>query len=124
MFGDKYGNSKILGIIFLVVVGVIVLQTYLSYQDDIRVARERVMSGSQVIQTACGPIEYATRGEVLPVMVIHGAGGGYDQGLFISEIFLNGDFRVIAPSRYGFLQTPLPINATPGCTGRCLLLPA
>lgn len=118
------GTLKLPGIIFLVVVGVIVLKTYLSYQDDIRVARERVMSGSQVIQTACGPIEYATRGEGPPVLVIHGAGGGYDQGLFISEIFLNGDFRVIAPSRYGFLQTPVPINATPAAQAdaySCLL---
>ncbi len=56
---------------------------------------------------------YVTRGNGPPVLVIHGAGGGYDQGLYLSEVFLGGDFSVIAPSRYGFLQTPLPINATP-----------
>ncbi len=69
-------------------------------------------------------IEYASRGEGHPVLVIHGAGGGHDQGLFISEVLLSGDFRVIAPSRYGFLQTPLPINATPAAQAdayACLL---
>lgn len=83
-----------------------------SYQSDINKAQDRVRS-SQIIETACGPIEYTTRGEGHPVLMIHGAGGGYDQGIFLSEVFLSGDFRVIAPSRYGFLQTPLPINATP-----------
>lgn len=83
-----------------------------SYQSDINKAQDRIRSG-KIIETSCGPIEYATRGEGLPVLVIHGAGGGYDQGLYLSEVFLGSDFSVIAPSRYGFLQTPLPINATP-----------
>ncbi|MFZ3166970.1 MAG: hypothetical protein WA130_05090 [Candidatus Methanoperedens sp.] len=65
---------KLLGIMFLIVVGVITTQTYLSYQHDIRAARERVMTGSQVIETACGTIEYATMGEGPPVLVVHGAG--------------------------------------------------
>lgn len=58
------------------------------------------------------------------MLVIHGAGGGYDQGLALSEEFLSGDFLVIAPSRYGFLQTPLPTNATPAAQAdafACLL---
>ena len=83
----------------------------LNYQIDINKAQD-LLKSSQIIETACGPIEYATRGEGSPVLVIHGAGGGYDQGLYLSEVFLSGDFRVIAPSRYGFLQTPLPINTT------------
>lgn len=103
---------KLLGIIFLVVVGAIITQTYLSYQHDIRAAQERVISGSKIIETKCGPIEYAAIGEGPPVLVVHGAGGGYDQGLILSEILLNDDFRVIAPSRFGFLRTLLPANAT------------
>jgi len=48
--------------------------------------RERVMSGSKVIETKCGPIEYAAGEKVLPCLWVHGAGGGYDQGLWISRI--------------------------------------
>ena len=51
------------------------------------------------METSCGPIEYSTRGEGSTVLVIHGAGGGFDQGLILSEVFLSDDFRVIAPSR-------------------------
>ncbi len=97
----------------LIAIAAILLLTAiaLSYQSDISKAQDRIKS-SQIIETACGPIEYATWGEGSPVLVIHGAGGGYDQGLYLSEVFLNNNFRVIAPSRYGFLQTPVPVNAT------------
>jgi pimeloyl-ACP methyl ester carboxylesterase len=46
------------------------------------------------------------------VLVIHGAGGGFDQGLDIAQSVQHG-FRVIAPSRFGYLRTPLPHAASP-----------
>jgi pimeloyl-ACP methyl ester carboxylesterase len=76
-------------------------------------SRERLLAGSHIIQTGAEPIEYADVGKGYPVLVVHGAGGGYDQGIILSEIFLNDNFRVIAPSRFGFLRTPLPANASP-----------
>lgn len=95
------------------IIAVILIVTYPSYRSDIRAARERVMSGSQVIETKCGPIEYATRGEGPPVLVVHGAGGGYDQGLWIARDQVGEGFRIIAPSRFGYLRTPLPHDASP-----------
>jgi pimeloyl-ACP methyl ester carboxylesterase len=85
---------------------------YTSYQRDIHRARQRVSTGSQVVQTPCGPIEYAVAGDGPPVLVVHGAGGGYDQGLEIAEALVAGGFRVIAPSRFGYLRTPLPADAS------------
>ena len=46
------------------------------------------------------------------MLVVHGAGGGYDQGLILAQ-FVGDDFRRIAISRFGFLRTPLSINASP-----------
>jgi pimeloyl-ACP methyl ester carboxylesterase len=40
--------------------------------------------------------------------VVHGAGGGYDQGLDFARHLVDGGFRVIAMSRFGYLRTPLP----------------
>ncbi|HJP67382.1 MAG TPA: alpha/beta hydrolase, partial [Sphingomicrobium sp.] len=37
----------------------------------------------------------------------HGAGGGYDQGLLIARDF-GARYRRIAPSRFGYLKTPVP----------------
>src|SRR6266542_2035612 len=85
---------------------------YLSYRRDIHRARERVSTGSQIVQTPCGPIEYALAGDGPPVLVVHGAGGGYDQGLEIGEPLVNSGFRVIAMSRFGYLRTPLPGDAS------------
>jgi 2-hydroxy-6-oxonona-2,4-dienedioate hydrolase len=82
------------------------------------------MSGSQVIETRCGPIEYATMGEGPPVLVVHGAGGGYDQGILLARMMVGDGFRFITPSRFGFLRTPLPANATPAAQAdahACLL---
>lgn len=47
------------------------------------------------------------------LLVIHGAGGGYDQGMILSRVLLRNDSQVIAPSRFGFLRTPIPENASP-----------
>ncbi len=106
------------------IIAVILIATYPSYRSDIRAARERVISGSQVIETKCGPIEYATMGEGPPVLVVHGAGGGYDQGLWIARDSVGEGFRIIAPSRFGYLRTPLPQDASPAAQAdahACLL---
>ena len=55
-------------------------------------------------------MEYATHGSGPPLLVVHGAGGGFDQGLILAEGLAG--FRVIAPSRFGYLRTPLPEDAS------------
>ena len=39
----------------------------------------------QVVRTARGAIEYGETGQGFPVLVIHGAGGGCDQGLLAGQ---------------------------------------
>ena len=51
-------------------------------------------------------------GSGVPLLVIHVAGGGYDQAMIIGRDF-DGDFRIIAPSRFGYLRTPVPPIASP-----------
>jgi len=105
------------------VIGLFVL-VYANYQGDIRQARERISVGSQMIETACGQIEYAVVGDGPPVLVVHGAGGGYDQGLDFSKPLVQSGFRVIAMSRFGYLRTPLPEDASPAAQAdayACLL---
>lgn len=86
--------------------------TYTTYHRDIERARARIAVGSQVAQTSCGPIEYAIAGEGPPVIAVHGAGGGYDQGLELAGALVARGFRVIAMSRFGYLRTPLPADAS------------
>jgi pimeloyl-ACP methyl ester carboxylesterase len=51
--------------------------------------------------------------ELPPVLVVPGAGGGLDQGLSMVEDFLGDGYHYIAPSRFGYLRTPLPEDASP-----------
>jgi 2-hydroxy-6-oxonona-2,4-dienedioate hydrolase len=85
----------------------------ISYREEIRRARARVAAGSRMLETASGPIEYAEAGEGQPVLVIHGAGGGYDQGLDLAAGLVRYGYRVITVSRFGYLRTPLPRDASP-----------
>ena len=86
---------------------------WLSFRREMREARARLDSGSVVVETALGPIEYGREGEGEPALVIHGAGGGYDQGLAIGRDALGFGYDLIAPSRFGYLRTPLRRDLSP-----------
>jgi 2-hydroxy-6-oxonona-2,4-dienedioate hydrolase len=88
------------------------LPTYVTDRRAIGPAYDRIATGSQIAETRCGPIEYAATGEGLPVLVVHGAGGGFDQGLELAAAFARDGFRIIAVSRFGYLRTPLPADAS------------
>jgi pimeloyl-ACP methyl ester carboxylesterase len=83
------------------------------YVRDLAAIRARVQQGGHLAATPAGIVEYANQGEGRPALVIHGAGGGYDQGLLIAASLLGPGFRVIAPSRFGDLQTPVPKDTSP-----------
>jgi len=85
---------------------------YARYRPVRDAARARISTGSQIAATHSGPIEFADAGAGPPVLVIHGAGGGFDQGLDLGEGLVRAGFRVIAPSRFGYLRTPLPTDAS------------
>jgi 2-hydroxy-6-oxonona-2,4-dienedioate hydrolase len=100
--------------VLLVALAAGAVRLYGRYQADLARARRRLEeSGSHVAQTACGPIEYATGGEGIPVLEVHGIFGGFDQGLLVARPVLGDGFRIVAPSRFGYLGTPLPADASP-----------
>jgi 2-hydroxy-6-oxonona-2,4-dienedioate hydrolase len=115
-------NSLWLGIILSAVTTSLAVAIYLAYLNDMTEARERISTTVQVINTAYGPIQYADVGHGAPVLMIHGAGGGFDQGLFTAKGALGDDmadnYRIIAPSRFGYLGTSMPSNgdASPAAT--------
>ncbi|MEP9347429.1 alpha/beta hydrolase [Xanthobacter sp. KR7-225] len=72
-------------------------------------AAERAM-----VATALGAVEVAQAGHGRPVLALHGGMGGFDQGLILAEAVLAdpSTFRVVAPSRPGYLGTPLAARGT------------
>ena len=95
--------------VVLILAVVLVLAAYLR---DINRAYERVRGKSAVLSSAYGDIEYTEGGAGPHVLVIHGSGGGYDQGELIIQSFLNNRFHWIAPSRFGYLRSTFHDGAT------------
>jgi pimeloyl-ACP methyl ester carboxylesterase len=67
-----------------------------------------------VIETAEGSVQYVDSGSGSPVLFVHGSPGGCDEGELMGRFLVEAGYRVIAPSRPGYLATPLTdANATP-----------
>ena len=99
-------------VIVLLFVGAALAVVLIAYERDMRAARERIAAGSQIAQTRCGPIEYAVLGDGPPVLFVHGAGGGFDQALEMAASLAKNGFSVVLMSRFGYLRTPLPADAS------------
>jgi 2-hydroxy-6-oxonona-2,4-dienedioate hydrolase len=83
------------------------------FDADIKAASAAAALGSVVIGTRCGPIEYQEAGTGTPLLMVHGSGGGHDQGMAFAGNLPQRGIRVIAISRFGYLRTPMPADASP-----------
>ena len=85
--------------------------TALTYTNSIAQARSLVAPElSKVVPTRFGDLEYAEVGTGTPLLMVHGTGGGFDQGLFFAKRFSEAGYRVIAPSRFGYLRSVFPAD--------------
>ena len=66
-----------------------------------------------MLQTERGPVQVAREGNGPKVMAIHGSPGGFDQGLVWARHLRDGGCELIAPSRPGYLRTPLDSGRSP-----------
>jgi len=81
------------------------LKNEISWQD-------KVYSLKKSVKTTKGIMEYAMRGEGDVVMALHGMPGGFDQGIMGFSWVADAGFRLLAPSRPGYLGTPLSTGVT------------
>lgn len=106
---------KILKVSSLVLVFLLLLVGGLLWRDfrvSMRLARERVAGKSSLVTSPYGNIEFSEGGSGPDVLVVHGSGGGFDQGELISLAVLSDEFHWVAPSRFGYLQSTLLPDAT------------
>jgi 2-hydroxy-6-oxonona-2,4-dienedioate hydrolase len=95
----------------LLVVGAAVLIGW-QFNRDMALAQERAARGGVLLPTRCGPIEYQEAGTGVALLVVHGSGGGHDQGMAFAGTLAQHGVRVIAMSRFGYLRTPMPADAS------------
>lgn len=107
-------------VIALVLAGLIavaLLATGIGFTRWRKARLDAIYSASRVTQTAFGPVEYAQVDDGAVVLLCHGTGCGCDQGEALARL-LRGDaselpFRLLTPSRPGYLRTPLEAGRTP-----------
>ncbi|MFO1251744.1 MAG: alpha/beta fold hydrolase [Inhella sp.] len=82
------------------------------FRADMAAAYARIEGRAQLLQTPQGAIEYLDAGQGPAVLVVHGSGGGFDQGELLAEATLAPGGRRIIPSRFGYLGSSLPAGAS------------
>lgn len=84
-----------------------------AYRQALTQADIRLEGQSSLFEAASGTLEYAVAGQGPPLMMIHGTGGGFDQGLLFAQAIRNRQFQIISPSRFGYLRSAFPGDPTP-----------
>ena len=106
----------------------VILATYSLFLYDMSRSRTRPAGRSETIATPFGVEEYAEFGQGEPVLVIHGAAGGFDQALEVTLPFAGYVYRLIAPSRFGYLASVARVLCRSSCgqmpTYRCSITSA
>lgn len=101
-------------VLILAVLGLALASVLIGWRfiRDMTLAAARAAQGGVLLPTRCGPIEYQEAGAGVPLLVAHGSGGGHDQGMAFAGTLARHGVRVIAMSRFGYLGTPMPADAS------------
>ncbi|MCC7010069.1 MAG: alpha/beta fold hydrolase [Acidobacteria bacterium] len=90
------------------------------YRRDLNAARARQAAVKRSrVSTRWGAVEYAERGDGDPVLVLHGIFHNCVGGLLSVRDLFPGR-RIVAPSRFGYLGSAMPPNATPAAQADAL----
>ncbi len=68
--------------------------------------------GAKTAKLSYGDMSYVDKGEGEVILSVHGIFGGYDQAYNTCKDF-SSDYRIIAPSRFGYLGNDVLGNGTP-----------
>jgi hypothetical protein len=104
--------SLLILVAIVVAFAVAVVRLAVRYRRELEAGRARLAAVERhVIATRWGRVEYAEEGSGAPVLVVHGIYQHCVSGLASLRGLLPGR-RVIAPSRFGYLGSSLPQNAS------------
>lgn len=79
----------------------------------VKESKERLAAyGAETVQLSYGNMSYVDTGEGETILSVHGIFGGYDQAYDTCKDF-SSDYRIIAPSRFGYLGSDIMGDGTP-----------
>ena len=97
----------ILAVLIVAIAGV-----YAIFASDLKGSRARLVGRSKTVETSFGTVEFAVMGEGEPLLIAHGAAGGFDRGVEMTGAMAARGYRLIVPSRFGYLRSTMPSNLT------------
>ena len=117
--GKRQGRTRSRWLVAGLIVGLGgALALFQAFRVTLRADLERVSGRATVLPSPFGPMEYLEGGQGPPVLLVHGAGGGFDMGELMAEVLLGEGFRWISPSRFGYLGSGVPDGAGPEAQAR------
>ena len=115
------GKRKVIKIIFVVLIFVIALYLVVQFiicQIEVKKGYQRLKTyKAKTISLSYGKMTYVDQGKGEAILVAHGIFGGYDQAVDAVKEKLS-DYRIIAPSRFGYLGSDAPENPVPKEQGK------
>ena len=112
MAGYKRMLKYILMVIFLTVGAYLILQG-VRCKKAINEGKKRLEEyGAKNIELSYGNMSYVDKGDGDVILSVHGIFGGYDQAYDTCADFAS-DYRILAPSRFGYLGSDISGDGTP-----------
>lgn len=100
------GGVLLFLVVFLIVQGI-------RCSIAVKESKERLAAyGAEKVQLSYGNMSYVDTGAGETILSVHGIFGGYDQAYDTCKDF-SSDYRIIAPSRFGYLDSDILGDGTP-----------
>ncbi len=119
----RWLNWRKYSLIIGITLGITAVAIWWQFRAELIAAQARVAQSSTLVETPCGPIEYQQAGSGVPLLAVHGSGGGYDQGMAFAAPLTSRGIRVIAMSRFWVSAHTDASQRHGRITGRCVRLP-
>ena len=108
----KHTGRYIFIAILLLIAGYMIVQG-IRCAAAVKAGRKRMADcGAQTVELSYGKMSYIDRGEGETILSVHGIFGGYDQAYDTCKNF-SDDFRILAPSRFGYPGSDIMGGGTP-----------
>lgn len=106
-------RKALIGMIIGFVLLALFLVAFAFFNRDLNAARSKLAGiPTEVYTSAYGDIEYRLVGDGPVVLISHGVTGGIDQGMFLSDNLFGDGHRFLYISRFGYLKSSLPEEAS------------
>lgn len=104
---------KLIFLILLFIIIFYILFMLINLRKDINMSNQKLKDyKAEIVDLSFGKMEYLDRGEGEIILSSHGLFGGFDQA-FENVSEFSKEFRIIAPSRFGYLNSDIKGDGSP-----------